>query len=205
MSSACSITGNADLYGLGNRVGFYLQLYSIIFAAWACPTEVPKLCIANTLFRSIVFVTVVTQLLQSNALSTLDIYIALLLWSSSTINNSLIRLLWRMVTGFNPRWDPSRYRKSKPASRWFSRAEFLVLDAIFVFEIWFWTARVRAQDQCEQYGFLFSKVKTESKAFRFTNLGLSYVRFTITTVFLLANLVPRRAAKLLRVKNQEQR
>jgi hypothetical protein len=38
------------LYGLGIRVGFYLQWYSTILASWIAPSEVPSMRLSNFFF-----------------------------------------------------------------------------------------------------------------------------------------------------------
>lgn len=204
MTSACSITGNPDLYGLGMRIGYYLQWYAILFASFACPKEVPILRHTNACFVSIVFFAVLTQLVRSQSLDDIDIYITMLFTFGSTLNN-LILLLWRITTRFSVRWDPSRYRKAEPPGRLFSILNFLVLETVFGFEIWFWTTRLQAEehDACERYGFLFGKVSLRNEGFRYANATLSVILLLTTTMFLISVSAPEKAAKILRVKDQQ--
>src|SRR5579859_6772859 len=44
---SCKIIGDADIYGIGIRIGFYLQWASVLFAIWLVP-EVTKNIRINT-------------------------------------------------------------------------------------------------------------------------------------------------------------
>lgn len=49
---SCKFKGNADMYGLGIRLAFYLQWLGSIFAAWIARSEVSDLAFSNAVFIS---------------------------------------------------------------------------------------------------------------------------------------------------------
>jgi hypothetical protein len=76
--SACTITGNPDMYGLGIRIGFYMQWYGAILAAWIAPSEVPGLRFWNPLFIAATFLALLIQTVEKT-LHPVEIYTILLL------------------------------------------------------------------------------------------------------------------------------
>jgi hypothetical protein len=192
MSNICTLDGNADLYGRGVRVGYYLQCYAGILASWICPTEIPKIRIANTFFTSAVFIALLVQTGSSITFEVIDIYITMLFTFGWAVTG-LVVLLWRTATGFDVRWDPSLYHKNKlTTGRLFQACYPLFLNAVFVFQIWFWTAKVGATDlkDCPRYGFLFVKVVLNNRSFRALNVSIYVLLLILTTVFLVANFKP---------------
>jgi hypothetical protein len=76
--ASCGFDGNADMYGVGIRVGFYLQWYSCILASWISRVEVPSMRIANLMFVSATFLAMIIQTFE-NKIRPVEIYISLLL------------------------------------------------------------------------------------------------------------------------------
>jgi hypothetical protein len=74
----CGFDGNADMYGVGIRVGFYLQWYSCILASWISRVEVPSMRISNLMFVSATFLATIIQTVE-NRVRPVEIYIFLLL------------------------------------------------------------------------------------------------------------------------------
>lgn len=136
-----------------------------------------------------------------------DIYVTLLFTFGPTING-LIWVLWRIMTGFSVRWDPTRYPRGKPAGRLFAILSSMLLNAVFVFEIWYWTKASREHpgqqlDQCDRYGFFFHKVRLSDAWFRAGNACISCLLLLLTTIFLISASFPEKAASVLRVQNQQ--
>ncbi|KAF2270514.1 hypothetical protein CC78DRAFT_134488 [Lojkania enalia] len=196
MSNNCTLDGNADLYGRGVRVGYYLQWYAGILATLICPSEVPKIRIANTFFTSAVFIALVVQIGRFTTFEVVDIYITMLFTFGWTVTG-LVVLLWRIATGFDVRWDPSLYHKNKlTIGPLFQACYPLFLNAVFVFQIWFWTAKVGATDlkDCPRIGFLFVKVALNSRLFRALNVSIYVLLLVLTNLFLVTNFKPIAAA-----------
>jgi hypothetical protein len=107
--ASCVTDGNSDMYGLGIRIGFYLQWYSSILASWFAHSEVEGLRLTNNLFVASTFLALIIS--TSNGASNLqavDIYITLLLTFGYYV--FLIPVYaWRIVTAGNARLDPTRW------------------------------------------------------------------------------------------------
>lgn len=76
--SLCDFNGNADMYGLGIRLGYYLQWFGIILASPLAPDEVPNARFALALFISATFQALIIQIVRRN-LYIVEIYVVLLL------------------------------------------------------------------------------------------------------------------------------
>jgi len=185
MADPCAIIGNSDMYGLGIRLGYYLQWFGSILAAWIAPGEVEALRMTNGLFVAATFLALLVQVGQNRPpqdggdLQTVEIYIVLLLIFGSSLALVPI-LLWRFTTGFDPEKDPTRWPRAKPPSKVFNFLYILLLMAVLAFQIWYWNTRV-IQDNtpgCSSWGFLFSRVPLQERALRWLNLSLSVVLLT---------------------------
>ncbi|KAF2009547.1 hypothetical protein BU24DRAFT_467911 [Aaosphaeria arxii CBS 175.79] len=192
MSNICTLDGNADLYGRGVRVGYYLQWYAGILATWICPSEVPKIRIANTFFTSAVFIALLVQISRSTTFEVIDIYITMLFTFGWAVTG-LVVLLWRIATGFDVRWDPSLYHRNKLTTGHLFQSYYpLFLNVVFVFQIWFWTTKLGATDlqDCPRNGFLFVKIALNNRWFRALNASIYVLLLALTTLFLVANFKP---------------
>lgn len=154
------------------RIGYYLQWYSSIFAAWIAPSEVPNLRFAMVFFSAATFLALVIQVVRSN-LDAVEVYIILLLTFGAAVN-ILIIVVWRIATGFNERWDPTRWPRAKAPGRTFNLLYTLFLIAVVVFQIWFWSVQISKLNgsNCIQFGFLFSKIRLNANWFRGFRLAL---------------------------------
>ncbi|KAF2866802.1 hypothetical protein BDV95DRAFT_598690 [Massariosphaeria phaeospora] len=164
------------MYGLGIRIGYYLQWSGGLLAAWICPREVPTLRLTRTLFVASTFLALLTQVPEPGNLEVVEIYITLLF----TFGSGLYLLpifIWRLVTKGDPRKDPSRFPKAGPTSNAYNYSYGVLLVAVLSFQIWFWATRVDAlkEKSCVQYGFLFTKIVLHSKDFKILNLVYSSV------------------------------
>ncbi|KAH8655007.1 hypothetical protein BGZ60DRAFT_435415 [Tricladium varicosporioides] len=182
---ACKITGNADMYGLGIRLGFYLQWYISIIATWIARSEVRSMRISNLLFVAATFLALVIQTARES-LNSVEIYVILLLAFGGYL--SLVPLyLWRIMTGCVPKLDPSRYPSVRNGPL-FSALSFVLLFAVSSFQLWFWSSRVRQPDTngCPQYGFFFTKLRLDSKGLITTNLVFYCLLLTSCFAILIA-------------------
>jgi len=157
----------------GIRVGYYLQWYGGIIAAWIAPKESSALRIANSLFIAATFLALVIQSIRMHKpkdFPIVETYIVLFL----TFGSYLVLVpiyLWRIFTGCNPYWDPTRFPRVNPG-RVYSFFNTLLLLAVLVFQLWFWLHQVPKLDgeECEQYGFFFWKFTLNSRVFKALNI-----------------------------------
>jgi hypothetical protein len=72
------------MYGLGIRIGFYMQCYGTILASWLAPPEVPNLRLTNRFF---ITATSIALAIQRDSLLPSQIYInlAALLWIDTVL------------------------------------------------------------------------------------------------------------------------
>lgn len=176
MDASCAIEGNADMYGLGIRLGFYLQwLASVLANLLMTKAEIHTTRFAMNTYTSAVFVALVVQITRGTA-TALDTYIVLLLCFGS--HYSMVPIfLWRAMTGFDARWDPTRWtivRSSLPL-RVFST---VVITAVAVLQILFWTQAVATKENgmgrgCLQYGFVFRPVPLRDREIMAINVAFS--------------------------------
>lgn len=168
--SSCNYTGNSDMYGLGIRIGFYLQWYGTIIATWLAESEVPGLRLANSFFIGATFLAMIIQT-STKTVQPLDTYITLLLTYGSYYTYVPI-YLWRLVTGCSPFWDPSRWPRVPPTTL-YTILNLWLLMAVSCFQMWFWTTgiKIMAKDSgCQEYGFFFTMVPLDSDLSVATNI-----------------------------------
>ena len=187
--AVCTIDGNTDMYGIGIRIGFYLQWYAAIFASLLARSkarsEVETLRFTITIFIAATFVALIAQVARDvDNLDVVEVYIILLLTFGYFL--FLVPLYaWRLLTGCDPRFDPTRYPRV-PAGPVYSLLTFLLLVAVASFQLWFWFARVPALSQrdCQEYGFFFAKTRLNGRAFIAINI-VFYSLLLISCVIIL--------------------
>ena len=159
------------MYGLGIRIGFYLQWYSGELAARLAPSEVNGIRLTNSLFVAATFLALLIQVvLDVSNLQVAEVYIILLLTFGYYL--FLVPLYaWRLLTGYNPAFDPFRFTHVRPG-KVYSVLNFLLLVAVASFQLWFWIARVPQLDRqaCQEYGFFFAKIRLNEKGFEVLNI-----------------------------------
>lgn len=93
--------------------------------------------------------------------------------------------IWRIFTGCNPLWDPTRFPRVNPG-RVYSVCNTVLLILVLVFQLWFWIHQVPKLnvDGCRGYGFFFWKFDLNSKAFVALNIvpSLFLLGICLTTV-----------------------
>ncbi|KAF2258558.1 hypothetical protein CC78DRAFT_526147 [Lojkania enalia] len=179
----CGFEGNQDMYGMGIRIGYYLQWYGAILASWIAPEESQGLRIANSLFVTATFLALVILTVRANTpedIPIVETYIILFLAFGSYL--VLVPIyIWRLFTGCNPLWDPTRFPRVNPG-RVYSVCNTLLLVTVLIFQIWFWAHQVPKlnEQECRQWGFFFWKFELNRKTFIALNI--------IPSIFLLGIL-----------------
>lgn len=127
----CSHAGNPDFYGLGIRVGLYLQLTTAILAKYLRPSAVSENLAANAVFLLALFIAVATATLVSE-LRPEEVIILLqlcfgFLFSVLSLLGSQVSLdrVWFLNNG-----------TMHPSMASFSR--LTLTTAICVYAVWFW-------------------------------------------------------------------
>ena len=153
------------MYGLGIRIGFYMQWYGQLLAGWLAPLEVAPLRITNTLFISASFIALI---IQWDELQIIEVYVAFLLFFGSMLIYMPSVLLWRLLTCCNPLFDPTRFPRIRPPGKPFNFLFLLVVMAVLSFMLWFWIVRVPTLDDqpCGQNGFMFIQIPLNNQHFQ---------------------------------------
>ena len=174
---SCQIEGNADMYGLGIRTGFYLQWFgSIIAEMLYLENETLGLRFTNSFFVAATFLALLIQV-AANALSIVDVYIVLLLTYGAYYY--LVPLfLWRFITCFDPFRDPSRWPRVEPTPV-YSVFWFLLLVAVATFQMWYWCTGIHTLPAidlpagCQAYGFFLAMIQLDNTGFVVANILLN--------------------------------
>jgi hypothetical protein len=162
------------MYGLGIRLGYYLQWYGGILASLLAPQEVPNARFALGLFVGATFLALVIQSIRDD-LYAAEIYIILLLTFGAYLF-LVPQLLWRLITGCQPLLDPSRFPLLDPGPT-HSDLHTIMILAVTSYQLWFWFVKVPDLDRwyCGQYGFAFYKVRLNNRAFQVINIVLYFI------------------------------
>lgn len=183
MATICELSGNSDMYGLGIRIGSYLQWLSLLIAACYVPSELPCLRTSNAFFTSATFIGLVVET-ALNDIEITEIYITMLLVFGSQYI-WLTAMLWDVFIPSEPELKSSRRsRFSSSLWHWFSFG--LVQVAQIGFQMWFWIFKVakfaRRENTCQRFGFGFYKFGLTSDGFRTFNIILKTALLVLTIV-----------------------
>lgn len=205
----CTFSGNPDMYGLGIRIGYYLQWYGGILAAWIAPEESSSLRLANALFVAATFLALFIQTIQEHAEKSFPIvetYIILFLAFGSYL--VLVPIyLWRIFTCCNPYLDPTRFPRVNPG-RVYGYMNSVLLTAVLGFELWYWIHQVPklATVKCAQYGFFFHKIQLNNRGFRMLNvipcLFLLLCCITLVCMKVVSKVRPSQGEKVVLKREQ---
>lgn len=164
------------MYGLGIRIGFYLQWYAGDLASWLVPSEVNRIRLTISVLIAATFLALLIQvILEVSSLQVVEIYIILLLAFGYFL--FLVPLyVWRMLTGYNPALDPFRFPRVWPGQV-HSVLNFVLLNAVVSCQLWFWFVRAPNLDgqACHEYGFFFAKIRLDEKGFVVLNIVFSFL------------------------------
>ena len=164
--AVCEFDGNSDMYGIGIRIGFYLQWYGAILASWLSPLELPNIQFSINVFIVATFIALLIQLIRDvSRLEVVEVYIILLLAFGYFLRLVPLYTL-RFLIGYNPTLDLIRYPRVT-SSTLYEYLTFTLLVAMVSLQLWFWIARVPSLNprSCQEYGFLFTKTNLDMKVF----------------------------------------
>jgi len=154
----CDILGNEAFYGIGIRIGFYLQYLVFIWAGtWLFfkhnPAERAGAALALWLFKFGTVVALLADVTGAKRLKPVEIYVILLL----LLRIPILRLIALFIDIIFSVPQP-RMSKDDVSD---SLASLALLTIDVGLSLWFWTTGVYAGEsstECPQVGFLFAKV-----------------------------------------------
>ncbi|CAH0046500.1 unnamed protein product [Clonostachys solani] len=203
-TGACpAFRDNKDLYGLGIRLGFYIQWVGLIVCELfdkkkSCDeprhshSEFFAIRITNASFVTAEFIAILVQIAKTSLKSDrktefiqpVDIYIVLLLCFGSSLFLVVV-FIWNMFTPLNVDY-PMR------PSQLSVRLSCLLLAAVSLFQLWFWSQDLDFES-CKTYGFAFNKTTIDHITFRVTH-GILYGALLLVVLlnFIILFFSPKR-------------
>ena len=132
----CQFQSNNSMYGIGIRLGYYLQWYGMMLARWIAPTEVKTLAFSTDVFVAATFLALMIETARDvDGLRPVETYIVLLLMFGVYL--ALVPLyIWRLLTRCDPYWDPARYPVVGLGAL-SANLSFVLLIALLLFQFWF--------------------------------------------------------------------
>ena len=182
----CGFQGNSDIYGMGIRIGIYLQWYATWFTNTFAPGEYNSATKANLVFLLAIFVsTSVLAADGSNSTHAIEIIILFYIFFASAFSTYHFRWMQRVVEA-KMFGDEASIRVSLPAMA--SRG--ILFGGMSCVSVWFWWKGLHLfpPTKCGTYLFLFAKVNPYGKVryfFRTTSVLMMYGN-GMGTLFLLA-------------------
>jgi hypothetical protein len=167
----CLENGNADMYGLGIRLGFYVQWYTLIVCnLLKIVEEIPSVRLALSSFVAANFIALAIQTAR-HALTLLDIYIALILYFGVYLSTIPV-FLWRLATNFNPAVDPTRWHVVR-ISKFDNILNTVLIFGAAVFQLYFWIETVPKTDfgLCVPSAFFFTRMGLDDDRLRTINIA----------------------------------
>lgn len=143
--------GNSDMYGLGIRLGFYLQwLAGALAALLNIRSDIVAVRSCLFAFTLAVFIAIIVQTTRSPTLTSADIFITLLLCFGYfySLPFKLLMKNTRVV-----------------ASLEFDALQHMLLLAVSGYKLWFWSTGVMHSKNpynCKEFGFPFRRHKLDS-------------------------------------------
>lgn len=197
--AVCIFEGNTDMYGLGIRLGFYLQWFGSILAVLLVPRrhrhhddddplkeEAVSLRFSNNVFAAATFLALSISLVrEASSLQPVEIYIILLLTFGYVLLLIAVHT-WRRFTFGRPEHDPWRWPILR-MSTLESRLRILLTTAVAPFQLWFWFVRVPKLRYlaCEQYGFLLARLRLNLPVMQVMHI-LLYFGVLVACIYMLA-------------------
>jgi len=164
----CKIPGHEMFYGVGIRIGFYLQYISFIWASDINKDDQKERAsgaLALWLFKFGMMVALLSDITVTKYLEASELYVVLLLLLRIPVLR-MIGLLFDLIAR-----TPQRRMSRDDVSDSVASLVLLVIDVVI--SAWFWFAGFkvrRSGTSCTQVGFLFAKFDLATWWFRVVNL-----------------------------------
>lgn len=171
--NSCGREGRPDMYGLGIRLGIYLQWFGEILVEFFDDADVSDIRLLGLLLSGAIVLALLVEIVNHN-LRAADIYIMLQLAGGSYI--FLIPIyIWKTLTCCDRKWDPLKWTREIHVPV-YSVSSMMVLVIISSLQLWFFSTYMPTKGrQCEYYGFFFTKVKLDNVGFIVVNIILHII------------------------------
>ncbi|KAL7952093.1 hypothetical protein V8C42DRAFT_357128 [Trichoderma barbatum] len=171
--NSCRRDGRPDMYGLGIRLGIYLQWFGEILVEFFDEADVSDIRLLGLLLTGAIVLALLVSIVDQDVQAA-DIYITLQLAGGAYI--FLIPVyIWRALTCCDKKWDPRKWTREihMPV---YSVSTMTLMAVVSALQLWFFSTYMPTKGrQCEYYGFFFTKVRLDNAAFIVVNIALHIV------------------------------
>ena len=187
----CSIEGDPDLYGLGIRLGVYLQIIATLLATHLLPGEIAGLWDTNTIFLLAVLVAVIKAVVDKTV-AHVEVFVMLQLLFAFLITgirtNHAIQWQLRGLGSILKENDLKLLSGNLGASRIGVLWRNALSTAIACFNVWFWFV-LKPPINCQSHIFLFTKASPQPVTEQvYRVLAVLYLISRLTGYFIRMNL-----------------
>ncbi|UKZ67919.1 uncharacterized protein TrAtP1_009079 [Trichoderma atroviride] len=177
--ASCGHQGRPDMYGLGIRLGIYIQWLGEILVEFFDDADVSDIRLLGLLLSGGIILGLLVAI-ASQDVQPADVYIVLQLAAGCYI--FLIPIyIWNTLSCCDPKWDPLKWT-GEIKMPVYGISNVILLTVISAIGIWFFVTDIPTQGrQCEQFGFFFAKIKLDNAAFVVVNIVI-YVAIILICV-----------------------
>ena len=166
-ASTCSHVGNTDLYGLGIRLGVYLQLFSTLIANHYLPDTAQAAWDANAVFLVAIFIATIKSSVGNSHIAAFEAFVML---------QMLLAFVLAVFTVTHRKWNwymefhgqrIGRDFSAGPGSQLGHFARATLTTAIACYQVWYWFVgvdRLDLKSHCTVFVFLFTRISIRSRA-----------------------------------------
>jgi hypothetical protein len=167
------------MYGLGIRLGIYIQWFGEILVEFFDETDVSDIRLLGLLLSGGIILGLLVAI-TSQDVQPADVYIVLQLAAGCYI--FLIPIyMWNTLSCCDPRWDPLKWT-GEVKMPVYGISNVILLTVISAIGVWFFATYIPTKGrQCEQYGFFFAKIRLDNSAFIVVNIVI-YVAIILICV-----------------------
>ena len=189
--------GNPDMYGLGIRLGFYIQWFTLITAnLFENIEELPTIRLTLGSFVVANFIALIVQD-RLHTVNAIDIFVMVVLYFGFYLSHIPV-FAWRVLTRFDASVDPTRWTNSE-AGLVDNLFQIVMVLGAAIFQLYYWLTVVPAipkdNNGCPPpVGFFFGKrVELRDEAMHATNIVTQAV-LAVISLWNLAGLFAERTA-----------
>ncbi|KAL7784885.1 hypothetical protein V8C37DRAFT_395239 [Trichoderma ceciliae] len=182
--NSCGHQGRPDMYGLGIRLGIYIQWFGEILVEFFDEADVSDIRLLGLLLSGAVILAVLVKIVDQDV-QPADIYIMLQLAAGSYIFLLPI-YAWRILTCCNPKWDLLKWTReiSMPV---YGVATMILLVIISALGLWFFATFIPVKGhQCDHYGFFFAKIRLNNAPYMVVNVVIYVVIILVCVAIALS-------------------
>jgi hypothetical protein len=204
--ATCTHVGNTDLYGLGIRLGVYLQLFSTLFANHFLPETAQAAWDANAVFLVAIFIATVKSSTGSNHFAAFEAFIMLqmqLAFVLAVFNETHRKGSWHL--GFGGQAVGRDFSPGHGSQLGhFARTSLTI--AIASYQVWYWFVgayRLDHRSRCTAFVFLFTRISILGRAVIVFKIGSTLYLVIKARRLLVESPIARVVSDLSLFKRQE--